>query len=84
MMIGPHSDCSLASQVEQGVADGNTGGHTPFTDTVTDNANYPQDQPGATITFTCNFYPPPPGWAGDLYYCVSADPQDFFEFPWTS
>jgi hypothetical protein len=79
MEIGPHSDCSVAEQVANDVAAKNVAisSDFTFTDTVTDNANYPQEQRGDTITFNCQASDGP----GSAYACVSTgDPQDWFDF----
>jgi hypothetical protein len=79
MEIGPQSDCSVPEQVANDVRnhDVTISNDLTFTDTVTDNANYPEDQPGETITFGCRV----PDGPGGYYPCASAsDPRDWFNF----
>jgi hypothetical protein len=74
MEIGPHSDCSVARQVAGDLSSGKVSGAS-FSDTVTDNANYPGAHLGDTITFFCSVSGNAP------YRCASDhDHSDWFEF----
>jgi len=72
MLVGPHSDCSVAQLVSADLSGGSVSGSS-FVDTVTDNANEPVAD-GATITFECSL-------TGNYYHCASLhDPLDWFDF----
>jgi hypothetical protein len=76
MQIGPHSDCAVAQEVANDLAQGVWS--APGSDTVSNGAS--------KITFNCSVVGQDNSQAAQpaIYSCVSeSDPQDWFKFEFT-